>query len=376
MAHIFKLPENGNKGIIVFTHKEIAFFQKFFKQTRFDWANKLQSRFVKRYTLKRYFKGELEQLRKDFFIGMHFGHFHKDYPKLPYVDFYMGSEGTVLFKEPVFRIPLNSRNFIPTIFQDLGFERKYWDIICVAKANVLKKMDEQLKAFRRIYDLGHKYRILLLVPPSVTRDPKKVYVDLEDDYYRMFNKDERDLFTLMSLRDNLSFLGLPQTTLVEFYNNAKVFTLYSQREGESRVISEALLCGLPVVVKDNLIGGGRDFLNESNSVMFKTYEASHEALIHAVEHYKDLKPDTADLIESTREDASLKKLNGYFEQLYRQHGQHFDGKLINQDSLDFRLPGHYLDLEWGRGRLLSADILSNKQYKTFLEVLNRLRREG
>ena len=52
------------------------------------------------------------------------------------------------------------------------------------------------------------------------------------------------------------------------------------------------MCGLPVVVKSDLKGGGRDYLDTSNAIFFDDYESASTALIKAVDSYQqfDLVP--------------------------------------------------------------------------------------
>ena len=192
-----------------------------------------------------------------------------------------------------------------------------------------------------------------------------------DDYYSLFSSNERQNFSIMLLSSNLSFLGLPFEVMSHFYNSSKIFTLFSNEEGGSRVISEALLCGLPVVVKDNLEGGGRDFLSKDNSILFSSFENAHESLIRAVENYDLFKVENETLRQSLSEEFSLEKLKEYFKKLFEENGQTFDGKLINTDRLNIRICGHLNeDIQWAKDRSGTADIASHKQLKIFMKNLD------
>ena len=379
MAHLFKKPTNGNKGIIVFTHKELKYFFRPVKPL----SRKRPSTFVPfvidwLYTRNRkipFFTKELEKLRQKYFIGMHLGAFHDTFPEVAKVDFLMSAPGTKGFEVPknVLHIPFNSRNFTPKFFQDNNYNHKFWDIISVARATHVKKLDLILKAVKKLNDLEQKpHKLLLIIPPNSNENPREFYVNIMDDYYNWFTEEERNHITIMKLSKDLSAFGIPQESITHFYNSTKIFTLFSQKEGESRVIAEALLCGCPVVVKADLIGGGRDFLNPENSVYFDEYEHAHLAFKKALDNYETLQKGTGteDLKQNLREDYTIPILKDYFKKLYQQNNQYFDGQLLNTNNLDRRLPAHTQSVPWNRGRYGSADIMSFQQFEIFKQYIS------
>ncbi len=376
MAHLFKKPKDGNKGILVFTHKEMKYFFRPSKPLNrkrpltfvpfvFDYF------YTKKFKYP-YFVKAFGALRKKYFIGVHFGWHHTEFPELEFADFIMAGEGTVDFTPPkhILEIPFNSRNFISHRFDDLAYNQKFWDIICVARAARFKNLDLLLKAIKRLNETTGKYhKALLIIPPNKNENPKSFYTNIIEDYYNWFEEAERNNITIMKLSKDLSLLGMPQNSLIHFYNASKVFTLFSEKEGESRVIAEALLCGLPVVVKADLEGGGRDFLNKENAVYFDTFETAHIAFKEALENYQTLKQGTTFLKEYLRDDYTIPRLKEYFTKLYQQHNQTFDGELINLDYLDRRLPGHTHSVPWSANRFTTADIVSVKQFEIFEQYL-------
>ena len=347
MAHIFKHPAEG-KGVIVFTHKEIG---------------KVHS--------------AANQLRQKYFLGIHYGSAANLYTSSqPWQDFCMGAKSTVSFgdDEP-FRIPFNSRAFTPEYFKQDKSTPKYWDIINVSRNANVKKLHEFLKAIRKLYDKGKLYNVLLIVPSANNEKRVSHFTDIVEVYGKLFSEKEREHFTLMRLSKELGFLGISPRTIAHFYNSSKVFTLLSDAEGESRVIHEALLCGLPVVVFAGLLGGGRDYLNETNSVQFVNYNDTYLALEAAVEDQSRLNPrlkvDVARLSDELSERRTIPKLKDMFHKLYVANGEKFDNVLINTDNLNLRLPGHYLDVPWNTpdGNGITADILSDKQLDIFMDNL-------
>ena len=370
MAHIFKHPKGNTKGIIVFSHKEIFHFVKYLKNTRFQSLNRIQSSFLPKDELKGFYKKGFDQLRKKYFVGMHFGRFTPDQHTYDFVDFYMAGEGTVTWLKQAkpFWIPMNSRNFVPSFFRNEEYQNKYWDLITVSSVLNVKNTDVLIREIRKMYDLNKKFKILFVIPSRYNETEERFNTKLLEYYDQNFSYEEKSLFTILKLSPELSFMGISKKQLVHFYNSSKVFTLFSQLEGESRVISEALLCGLPVVVKNDLIGGGRDYLNESNSFYFNEYEKAHLTLIQAIENYSSRIPNN-ELTKELREDKSIEKLKEYFDDLYQEHNSTFDGELININQLDNRLPSHYNDVKWSLGKFKTADVLSKEQFNIFLSCL-------
>lgn len=360
MAHIFKHPTPEQKGIIVFTHKEIHFFHGL-------RANRIQRLFFP----KDYYAKYLDAIRQKYFCGIHFG-WYSGYREI-YNDFdFLMATPSVLdlagnTVQPML-IPFRSRNFIPEVFQPMPASQKYWDIICVSNNNRKKNLAEFLRAIRHIYDAGYAYRVLLVSRVSKNEDKQgdKFYVELEDDYQQLFNHDERDRFTLIRPAQTNDFIGLPQPTISFFYNSSKVFTLFSEVEGGPKVVSEALLCGLPIVASRKLVGGGLDYLNESNSHLFDKLDTAHQALIDAVENVEQFQVDIQGLRQDIGLEGALKQLKDYFSRLYQQNGQNFDGELINTDRLHLRLPSHTrAGIPWATEGV-TADILSRQKFDIFL----------
>jgi len=125
------------------------------------------------------------------------------------------------------------------------------------------------------------------------------------------------------------------------------------------------------VLKSDLQCGGRNFLNKDNSVLFSSYETADKSFIYAIENYNSFNVDTTKLSQSLGEQFSLKKLKYYFSILYTRNSQKFDGKLINTDNLNCRLPAHFHEnVPWSNDRYNTADIFSFQQFKKFVENLN------
>ena len=297
MAHIFKHPNKSNKGTIIFTHKELQLFNL-----------KVNRRLIKNpfriLTTYFVFKRNISRIRKKYFIGIHYGAYHRNLKTPAWVDFQMSAPGTAKFIDDPKILPLNSANFTPLVMQkESNPEKLNWDIICVAQSTYQKKYPELLESIRKLFDINNKVKILFVIASGKDEsDNKKYYNRIFEDYNQMFSQKEREQFTIIKTHPKTGFQGLSYTFLSYLYNRSKVFTIFSQIEGESRVVKEAQLCGLPIVVKSDVQGGMRDYLNESNSLLFDNYEEAHITLMKAIENYDKFKIDTENLAKELRED--------------------------------------------------------------------------
>ena len=347
MAHIFKHPKEDSKGIVVLSHQEA-------------------------YRGQDHYSDMMNRIGEKYFIGVHYGGFSNGAPYPSFASFFMGrpSVTDISRRYPdAFEIPIVSANFTSTVFRKDPEVKKYWDIINVSRAAKLKKLDVFFREIKKIYDKGYKYKVLLISPKRHEDTKEDHFIDIEEVYYDMFSKEERQLFTLMRLAQNLEFKGLSKTQLSYFYQSSKCATLFSDCEGSPGVIAEALLTEIPVVMYDGQLGSGKDFLTKENSVVWRDYNNAHECLIEAVENHDQFMFDTETLASAYREDRGLEQLKLYFEKLYSLHGQDFDGELINTDDLVSRLPSHYTELPWVDSRLYNGHMTKSEHYETFYKEL-------
>ncbi len=348
MAHIFKYPSGDNNGIVVISHLEA-------------------------YRAMDDYRGIIDDIKnKGYFIGVHYGGFSNGAPYPDFADFFMGKPSVtdIAQRNPdAFDIPIVSSNFTSIVFKKDPEVKKYWDIINVSRAGNVKRLDVFFNEVKKIYNLGFKYKILLVCPKRHEETKEDHFVDIEDVYYEMFTKEERQLFTLMRLDESLEFKGLSKTQLAYFYQASKVSTLFSMCEGSPGVIAESLLCEVPVVVHGQQLGSGRDLLNESNSRFWYDDSSAHKSLIHAVENYDKFIFDMESIKNNYLEDRGIENLKLYFCRLYQSHEQKFDGELINTDDLVSRLPSHYTELPWLDSRLYNGHITDKESFKRFASYL-------
>ena len=277
MATILKKFENHSKGIISFTHKE----------------KKYIGNFISNFFLKKKF----EEIKKTFFLSMHWGWFHENHKDIPYIDFHLAGKGTLSFKNKNnnYIFDLCNRNFIDKKFKVKKLNKIY-DFISITRPVKFKNIDKLFKSFKKIYANKIYPRILIIFPIYSVNDfnKKDYYKNIFEDYKKIFSEEEKNYFTLMPLYSGELF-PLSKEEICNYLNLSKIFVLPVEREGASRVIHEALLCGLPVITCKNLKGGGLDYLNDKNSLLIEDFEKMDKTLLQAIDKFENFKSNELEI---------------------------------------------------------------------------------
>jgi glycosyltransferase involved in cell wall biosynthesis len=347
LANVLVHAKGERKGVVVFTHKE---YYNFFKSE-----------------LAKPFRGFIKQ---HFYVGVHFGWYHKDPDICDFVDFLLASAGTVEFSEPspIRRLFMSSRNFVSKRFDNSAHRERFWDITCISRDAKFKNLDRFLHAIRRLFDQYGLFNVALVATgqTSDVRDKTFFYNELVDDYYSLFNEQERKSFVLIKPDPALGSGGINESFIAFILANSKVLTLFSTLEGDTRVPSEGLLSGCKIVVSDCLKGGGRDLLTEYNSEQFSHFDVAHEALYRAITSQADYQLLEHDRLQVS-EDNSIVRLKEFICDLFDESSPITPDDVINTDYLSRRLPGHHHDVPWAAGRDVTADILTVPQLHKLFE---------
>jgi hypothetical protein len=328
MASILKKKLN-NKGFIVFTHKEKNFF-------------------IKRY-LNFFLQKDLLNLKKNYVIGMHWGWFKENEVDIPFIDFHLAAQGTLSFQNPKNNTILNlcNRNFIDKIYKKKNYT-KIFDLICISRPVNFKKNRELFIAANKIYNLGYKYRMLLIFPmPSEKLFQKHdhYYHELINDYNSLIAKQYRKYFTLIPIYTFDHQYVFSKEEICDFLNLSKAFILPVEREGASRVIHEALVCGLPIIAYKNIQGGGGDLLDSNNSIFFDDYENMHKQIIFMLENLSKFKYDESKYVRICSEEYQIPVLKEYLKKIYlEQEGFFKDENYFEFEDLDRKLDSHEITL--------------------------------
>lgn len=306
------------RGILVLTHKEIGF-------VRTDLPP---------------FRRCLELLRRRYVIGIHYGHFRDNVRPGSWVDFHFAPSDTVRFAHPeaVRAFPFSSSHFIPSFFRDQQLP-KPWDIISVTRPIPLKGNESLLRSLALTKRRRPQTRALIV--STGTKGGRNENGDqLWATYQRDLSYEERQDIVLLPFELTGRPFAFPRKDLAWLYNSSRVFTLFSDKEGGSKAIKEALLCGLPVVLRRELIGGGLELTNEHNSQLFSDENGAAEAFCHILDNYERFRFDPAPLAERASEVHTVGKLEALLRQMYSELNEPWDGVWDSTD-LSMKLPSHH-----------------------------------
>jgi hypothetical protein len=212
-------------------------------------------------------------------------------------------------------------------------------------------------------------KALLVCPEIPDPNPAHEYVEMVKDYRALFTESERKNTTLLLTSSQLYPFPLEQETIAFLYNSSRFFALFSEQEGESRVISEALLCGLPVIVKRDLRGGGRDYLNEQNSFQFQNLDEAASGILALLDDRMSRSVDVEAVAQALREDNSSAVFRRELAEIFAAKG--FDlNDPIDLTGLDRKLPGHYVSLPPEIRMEKTDDIRDVVGFKLFMHFLS------
>ena len=337
MAFIMKEPEGNSKGIISFTHKEL-FFLSYNTPT---------------------IKKIITALKKKYVFTMHYGwNAKKNFKDTTCIDIYLAAPGCLTLPEKLdkIHIPLCSRNFIPEYFKPDPAARKHWDIICVAHTNRFKCLDDFLLTMKKLMDRRPETKILLLANDPETPDRLTHYTEIADDYKQLFSKEQQENFDFLLIKQKTSIYAVTQNTMPFFYNAARVFTIFTKEEGNIRVVGEAQLCGLPVVVRADLEGAGRDYLTEDNARLFHSLDEAVDQYCELLDQSPlNMQEEAQKMSKLMCEEQTRPALKAELEDAFKQLGEVFSGE-CDLDNLSRKLPCHTTNLP-SRMRLKYSDDL-------------------
>ena len=351
MPHLLKEASKHSPGTIIFTHKEWPFCHQLF------------------YVLRSFYKS----IAANYKLGIHWGHVQDNIKDMKFVDFHLAASGTLNFDESnqVPLLPFSSRNFLPNCFYPTGI-KKQWDIINISRPFEIKRLKHFMNAVRYLFDSDKKAKVLLISNTSKNFKKNNPDKNIYDYYLQNFTMQERERFQFFLLHQD----GFPQqltpAALAYFYNASKIFSLFSLREGESRVIHEALLCGLPILHHSELKGGATDHLDSTNSLAFNSDKDAAEKMQFMINNYSQFNVDVNYFQSICCEDQTKAVFKQSLQKYYKKYDWPFDG-ILHLDNLSFELPAHVIHLPRWMRQSVSNDLSSVFAVYFYLKKLKKLK---
>ena len=315
MACIIKKPSLNSKGVITFTTQE---------------RDKVIFQDQEVYNL-------IGQMKKDWIVGLHHNWHDYHFRYNPIFDFSMAGEGD-LGDPNTPLVPMDACNFIPQPFFNDKETKKVWDVLYVTRAVTFKRLPLFLKTIRKLYDEGHKLRVLLIccIPPYDI-DP----ADIVADYQSMFNLEERKTFTLIPLKHDYPFTFDP-VVLSHFYHSSKVFVHFAPDERRCRVVANAVASKLKIVCREDCASIiPKQFRGEPLYYRVNSDEEYDKAILKAVSDFDNNHVDLSKQSYEFSTDHTSKQLKGYLEKFLNITAEDMRDQDFNFNNLDIRMGRHH-----------------------------------
>tara|TARA_B100000530_G_scaffold334617_1_gene284821 strand:- start:293 stop:1387 length:1095 start_codon:yes stop_codon:yes gene_type:complete len=348
------------KGILIITHKELNYNELLIY---------------------------LNTIRSNYYILVHNGSINK--PQcIPLITFNLTTETNNINNNC---LSFTSRNFLDNIFNnshdtliynkfenilqkynltfnfDINTDKKIFDFICVNRSAPIKLTLELLKNVIYFIKNTNKTACFIIIEDNINNP---YYLKIIDYYQN--NKTNNLLFINginLNNFNNSIWTGLTRNELAELYKLSKIYMHSCEAEGESRTIHEALACGCMVLAKKNMRGGGLDYLNNYNSVLYDNsdfFEKMYEITIK-YNHYK-YDYNLFKKINITYSSNIFKKK--LYDKLYKSTNLSYEEfeQNCNIENMMDKLPAHDISEPW----YLSTDCTADIKHTEQIIILNNL----
>ncbi|MFA6294942.1 MAG: hypothetical protein WC666_00770 [Candidatus Paceibacterota bacterium] len=310
---------------------------------------------------------KVKSLKKDWVIGLHHNRHDYHFSYNPLFDFSMAGEEDLIEKDgkDIPLVTMDACNFVPECFKSSPSGEKFWDILYIARAVRFKKIPEFFQCIRKLYNSGKKYRVLFIcpVPPYKRSERRTVFYDIRKVYDGMFNEEEKNLFTLLTINYRHPF-PFDLDTLSHFYKSSKIFVHFASDERRCRVASYAWKSGLPVVGM-SCVGSllPKELRIKPYFYEVNDYEDFNTLIPEAITESQKMKelPENKAQTFFDLED-SKKRLGEELNKIFVKNGLKFENKELFDKNLDIRL-GRHVNIGSGPN---SVPI----NFERFLEVLS------
>jgi glycosyltransferase involved in cell wall biosynthesis len=279
------------------------------------------------------------RLKSRYLVGLHHNWHDYAFRYDPLFDFSMAGDGDLIEAEgkPFPRIPIDACNFSPSAFQRPRAQAPFWDVLYVARAVAFKGIPEFLAAVRKLYDEGHRYRVLFICSmPPVLELPG--IPDLRAHFEAMFTPEERQRFSLLTLDWDYPF-PFDLETLSHFYANSRVFLHPAPEERRCRVAAYAWANGMPVVANSHVASILPEVFRRPPFLFeFASQDGIAEAVTRALAQPAATDASAQAVCDEFSNRPALERLDRYLLQLAQGGTSAYP---VNPDGLDIRLGRHH-----------------------------------
>lgn len=369
------------KKIIIFSHKEIQYFQNTNVRKRWLLLFPLYlSLKIWKQARARFFAKKLNELSQKHLMGVHWGWKFENFKTPKYIDYHLSGKNTLKLnthdKTPV--LDYSSSTFLPSFFlQVVPYNERIYDIILVNRLAKFKNTDLFMSSVAKVLKERPKIKVLLVLPTELN-ESKKTHHDITDMLTAYVPDHLKKNILILRSDPRHAFLGFPREFVADLVARSRVLCLFSEGEGVAKVIKEAQSLGTKVVAFNQLSGGGLDF---DNDLIFKfpDFENAHETIFKALDTKIECQGNYHSMVKATQMktneihnlDLFKEDLKGLFFDKFQQP---FDGTFDVED-LSRRLPNHCWDpkrMPWitnTTAQKTATDILAISVFRKFLSYV-------
>ncbi len=242
---------------------------------------------------------------------------------------------------------------------------------CVPKKNTIPVMN-QLSKYLTKYNKNKCCMILQITPFHYKNSIYNKYMkDLHKLYSKFPSNIKSRLLIIETNKYNFSnklYYGLQPDELVNLYNTTKCYIHGCFHEAESRTIHEALLCECIIITYYKMLGGGKDFLNSQNSILYTNINnllpIFEKSIIKSINYKVDPKYQYL-----FNEQFTIEKFRKILYEKLKYKINYHEFILDNTTNLMFSLAGHNLTVPWKISNQWGADITVPTQLKIINKYL-------
>lgn len=247
VATVLDWPREGRRGLVCLTHKEASFL--FSGSLQWGPLSRYR-RFHPRGAVARYV---WRTLKAQYDFGVHFGSRVRANHPANSSQWAFRMATPLLSDEPERRVVLTSAYFIPDDFMPSpGSEfvaQRRWDLVHIATASGYKNWDRALSSVASLAQSRPKFKALL-VSTHGTEKQLRTFTRWLDQLLPNSVKDRVQHAAILTASGEK---GLPEEVVKALLQSSKTLVLFSESEGTSKIVSEALMSGCRVVVYNTLL---------------------------------------------------------------------------------------------------------------------------
>lgn len=259
MAFILQHQTKNSKGILVFKHLEVVFF------------NAMSYK-------------KICQLREKYLIGLYFGTFTRKKNDYKHIDFYIGEDNVIeIDKTFIPRLNLNGYNFLPeSVFINKKLKKQF-DFIFIGDPSRNKRLSMFIDSINKALDQCNFSVLIINRIKSKSLYSKFLNKIVRASLGKM-DDNKRSNITYFEVDQSMNTL-IPRDVMPFFIESSKCLVTTSLFEGAARVVAESLSKGLNVISFIEMKGATNNHLHKDYDLLFHNENDLVQKIIFYIKNF-------------------------------------------------------------------------------------------